>query len=261
MGLPAAWLAMLATAALASSRIAGIVLTAPFPGNHVPRAVKVGLVVLLSLLVASIVPPAPGVGLDLRLLGFATTEIAVGLLVGFTFRLTFACAEVMGGTFSQSLGLTFGHVFDPTLGSDDAVPGRIATILGMLLVLALGAHRVAIAYVLQSFHVLPIGGPVSIAGATPLLVDWGGAAIAAGVRLALPVAAVAFAVQVTLALVARAAPSLQIFNVGLAVTVGAGVLAVIASLDDVTAGLGAELAKTGPRIDELLQVLHVGPGP
>lgn len=259
MNLPAAWMAELATLALATSRLSGMVLTSPFPGNHVPSRVKVGLVLVLGWVAVGTLPAAD-LTLDLRLAGLAVAELVLGLLVGVTFRITFSAAEVMGSSFSQSLGLTSAQVFDPMLGSDDGVPGRIATMLAMLIVFALGAHRVAIAYVLESFHALPIGGAFVVTQAVPLLVDYTGAAIASGVRLALPVAAIALAVQITLALVARASPSLQIFSVGLALSVGAGLLAMLASLDDLGAGVAAELVQLGPRLEHVLEAVG-GKGP
>ena len=255
MNLPAAWLAELATVALATSRLSGMVVTAPFPGNHVPARVKVGLVLVLAWVAVGTMPAA-NLALDLRLAGLAAGELALGLIIGITFRMTFSCAEIMGQSFSQSLGLTSGHVFDPMLESDDGVPGRIATILAMLLVFALGTHRVALAYVFESFHALPVGQAFAVTQAVPLLVEYSGAAIAAGVRLGLPVAGVALAVQVTLALVARASPSLQIFSVGLALSIVAGLLAILASIDDVTAGIAVELVQLGPRLEHVLEAMR-----
>lgn len=249
--LPAAYMAEVATFALATSRLAGTIGTAPFPGNHVPMRVKVGLVLVLGWLSSSTVAPAR-VGLDFRLLPLAASELALGILIGVTFRFTFACAEVMGASFTQSLGLSSAHVFDPMLETEDAVPGRIATMLAMLLALGLGTHRVVIGYLLESFRALPIGSGTSALSATPLLVDYAGAALEAGVRLALPTAAVALAVQITLALVARASPSLQIFSVGLALTVGAGLLTIVGGIDDVARGIGGELALLGPRLEQVL---------
>jgi flagellar biosynthesis protein FliR len=51
------------------------------------------------------------------------------------------------------------------------------------------------------------------------------------VHLALPVIVVTLGVQLALALVARAAPSLQIFNVGFGVLVAAGLCTLLGSAD------------------------------
>jgi flagellar biosynthesis protein FliR len=56
----------------------------------------------------------------------------------------------------------------------------------------------------------------------------------------------------TLAFVSRASPQLQIFNVGVAVSLGGGLLVMMASLDDIAAGIAGELGAIGPRIESLL---------
>ena len=159
---------------------------------------------------------------------------------------------MLGASFAQATGLTFGQVYDPTLGGEDSVPSRVVTLFSMLLFLGLGAHRVALAYALESFRVLPLGHAVEIGAAAPSMVDFLGQAMDAGVRLSVPVMAIALAVQMTLALVARASPSLQVFSVGMGVTVAAGLLAILGTIDDAAVGLAAELEREGPRIEEVV---------
>ena len=132
------------------------------------------------------------------------------------------------------------------------MPSRVMTLFSMLLFLGLGAHRVALAYALESFRAVPIGHAVQIGAAAPSFVDFLSQAMDAGVRLSLPVMAVALAVQIALALVARASPSLQVFSVGMGVTVAAGLLAILGSVDDAAAGLAGELEREGPRIERAL---------
>jgi flagellar biosynthesis protein FliR len=186
------------------------------------------------------------------LMGLVPAELGIGLIIGFTVRITYAAAEILGVSFAQSTGLTMGAVYDPNLGSEDPVVARIMTLFAMLLFLALGSHRVAIGYALESFRALPIGQGADIGAVAPTFVTYLSQAMDAGVRLSLPVMAVALAIQVTLALVARASPSLQIFSIGMGVTVAAGLLAILGSLNDISAGLGADLQKQAPRIEQVL---------
>ena len=242
----------IAAFALAVARVAGVILVAPFPGQSVPNRMKVGLVLILAYLGRAAAPDPFSGGLDLRLLGLACAEVGIGLLIGFTVRVTFSASEVLGSTFAQSTGLTMGQVYDPALGGEEPVIARIATLSAMLLFLGAGAHRVLLGYALESFRAVPLGHGVDLAAAAPILSTWVGQALEAGVRLSLPVTAVALSVQVALALVARASPSLQVFNVGMGVTVAAGLLAILGSAGDVTSGIGTENARVGPRIEEIL---------
>ncbi|MBX3206257.1 MAG: flagellar biosynthetic protein FliR [Labilithrix sp.] len=250
--LPAFALAEAAAFVLAATRVAGFVVTSPFPGRNVPSRAKVGLVLMLAWIARAVQPAAPDLGLDLALFGLVPGELGIGIVMGFTVRVTFSAAEMLGSSFAQGTGLTFGQVYDPTLGGEDSVPSRLVTLFSMLLFLGLGAHRIALAYALESFRALPIGHAVDIGAAAPSIVDFVAQAMDAGVRLSIPVMAIALAVQIALALVARASPSLQVFSVGMGVTVAAGLLAILGTIDDAAAGLAGELEREGARIEQVV---------
>jgi len=245
------WLSEAAAFALAVVRVAGLVIVSPFPGKNVPTKAKIALVVLLAFLARANAAPS-SFQADFSLFAYVPAELALGIVIGFTVRVTFATAEILGASFAQSIGMTMGQVYDAALGSEDTIPSRIVTLLAMMLFLALGAHRVALGYLLESFRAVPIGHVPDLTGSFASFVTWTDAAMEAGVRLSMPVIAVGLTIQVALALVARASPSLQIFSIGMGVTVAAGLLAILGSFRDTAAGLGAELAQVGPRIEHVL---------
>jgi flagellar biosynthetic protein FliR len=72
---------------------------------------------------------------------------------------------------------------------------------------------------------------------TPEVVAWLARSFDVGVTLAMPATAVCLASQLALAFVARAAPSLNVFQIGLPVTLAAGFGAAAVAAPDVGAGL------------------------
>lgn len=237
---------------LAVTRIAGFVLVAPFPPKNATAQTKIGLILLLAWVARAGQPYIPSLHLDFGLMALAPSELGIGLLIGFTVRITYSSAEILGSSFAQATGLTMGSVYDPTMGTDDPVPARVITLFAMLLFLALGAHRVALGYLLESFHALPIGRAVDISVAAPTFVDYVTQAVDAGVRLSLPVVGVSLVVQLALALVSRASPQLQVFSVGMGISVAAAVLTFMGSINDVASGLGAQMQNDAPRIEQVL---------
>ena len=129
---------------------------------------------------------------------------------------------------------------------------RVMTLLAMLLFLAMGAHRVALGYLIESFRVVPIGQSADISSSALIFVNYLSQAVEAGVRLSLPVVGVALIVQAALALVSRASPQLQVFSIGMGISVAAAFLTVLGTLNDTAAGLGAEMEHEAPRIEEVL---------
>ena len=62
--------------------------------------------------------------------------------------------------------------------------------------------------------------------------------------------------HLALAMISRAAPSLQIFSVGFGVLVAATMLTLIACLGDLAAGLGAHFGQLTPALEGILEAVH-----
>ena len=93
-----------------------------------------------------------------------------------------------------------------------------------------------------------------ISRAAPTFVGFIQQAVEAGVRLSLPVMGVALVVQLALALISRASPSLQVFSIGAGISVAAALLTVMGALNDTAAGIGVEIQNEGPRIEQVLGI-------
>lgn len=219
---------------LVASRIVGFVVASPFPGRNVSTTLRIGLVVVLAWVASAFAPDqAVPRGLGLELLERVGAEVACGLVIGLAFQLVFAAAEILGGVLGQATGLGTPSVLNPTMDATETALARVVELGALLIALGLGAHRVALAGLLDSFRALPVGSPMAqgaaLAGCVELSID----AFVVGVRLGTPVVAIALVVQVGLAMISRAAPSLQIFSVGFAVLFASTMGTLLASLDDV----------------------------
>ncbi len=248
--------------ALVGARLSGFVLTSPFPGAHVSMSQRVGLVVVLSWLASGFAPMvAVPPGLSVGLFFHVGVEVGVGLAIGVSFRMLFFAGEVLGQVVSQAVGLSSPSVLNPTIENEDAIMARLVTLVSMLLVLAVGAHRIALAYLLESFRALPVGSQIGSTSDLALrLVDLTVASFAEGVRIGLPIVAVALVVQLALAMIARAAPALQIFSVGLSVLLATGFATLYVSFRDLAATLIAYDASLPARLDEIVGAM-IGRGP
>lgn len=255
MNLPQELMAQALGAALAFSRTAGFVVTSPFPGPYSGPTQRLGLALMLAWVASACAPAIPFTHLDIRLFGHAASELALGLLLGAAFRFVLSAAEVLAQTVSLSTALSSPSIFNPTIASTEAPLAFAISLMGVLVALAVGAHRVAILWLLESFRALPVGVTVPFDAAAGAFVDLAAEAMVVGVNQALPVVVVTLVTQVTLAMIARAAPALQLFNVGIGIIVAAGTAVFISSLRDVTSGLGQHFLTLSARIEHLLSVL------
>ncbi len=243
--------------ALVGSRVTGFIVISPFPGQNVASTQRISLVLAVTFLATTFAPSTSAPRqLDLTLAGLAAIEVVCGLLVGAAFRFVFAAAEVLGSVLGQLTGLASPSVLNPTIDASDTVLGRIVSLGAMLVALSVGVHRVALGAVLESFRALPVGTAMAIDAPLLHFVELGIDSFVVGVRLATPVVGVTMLVQLILAMISRAAPSLQIFSVGFAVLFVTGLVTILTTLDDMAAGLAAHFGSLAAVIDVALTALR-----
>lgn len=239
-----------------TARIAGALITAPLPWTNAPVRIRAVLALALGLVAhgaspatAQVINDAP---LALALAGIS--ELLLGAAIGFVVRLTVAVAEIVASAISPNIGLGAAEVFSPGAGSENLL-ARYMRMFAISCALIAGIHQQMLAALISSFTVIPAGTCVNPTPMGPLLLEFTAATIETGVRLALPVLAVLFVVQLALAFVSRAAPAIQIFSIGFAVTLITGTAVMIVFLPELGQDLLADASHVAPRIERLLRPL------
>lgn len=246
--------------ALSFTRAAGFVAVSPFPGSQAGPTQRVGLAVMLAWIAGMVAPPSVEITtLDGRAVGSILTEMGIGLMIGMAFRFVLSAGEMLGQNLSQATVLSTPAGFNPMLSTQESALAQVISYFAMLIAVSIGAHRVALAWLLESFRLLPVGTAVHLDAAAGTFVDLAADALAVGLRLSLPVVAVALATQVALAMIARAAPALQIFSIGLGVLVAAGIMVLVASMGDIALGLSEHLGTLSSRLEQLLVLIAPQP--
>jgi len=155
---------------------------------------------------------------------FVAGEILVGLAIGFALQIGYSSAFVAGEVISNAMGLGFASMSDPQTGQSTPVIGNFLSILATLLLLAMDGHLMLIATVVKSYSALPPGDAFLAAGTIRGLVEFGGTLFAMGLMIAIPVGSALILIQIVMAMLARSAPSLNLFAVGIPVALLGGLV-------------------------------------
>jgi flagellar biosynthetic protein FliR len=213
-------------------RVAALASVAPLLGH---RAVPPPHRVALGLLVAMAVAPALGGAatgprtLSALLLAIAG-ELAVGLAIGFVAALVVAAAHTAGELIGFSGGLSLASAYDPTLGQQTNVLSRFLDVCVTLLFLAVNGHHLLLRAVAASFTWVAPGQLTQPAAPAAGLVTLGGKVLRSGVELAAPALGLLLVANVVLALLARVAPQMNVFSVGVPLMVAAALFGLGESL-------------------------------
>lgn len=209
----------------ALGRVGGLCLVAPVLGSGViPARIRVGLVVMLTLVLAPLAPAAVD---PLSAAGVATmaSQVLVGAAVGFVLKLVFEAVAFGGELVGQGMSLGFAEVVNPGEGGSTPVLSQFYTVLVTLLFLALNGHLRLIQLLADSFQTLP-PGPLAIdAQGLHAVVMFATQLFAGAVRVALPAVTALLVVNVGFAAISRAAPSMNLFAVGFPITLCLGSIA------------------------------------
>jgi flagellar biosynthetic protein FliR len=218
---------------LVVARLAGLVVASPVFGHGlVPVRVRAGLVGVLALALAPVVPlPAlPAEPSALALAGLAAAETAIGMLLGLVAQLVLAGVQLGGEVAGLQLGVGLAHVIDPSTPAGASVVAQWQHLAALVVFLVLDVHHVLLRAVLESFRVAPIGQALPSTAVLADAVAQGARLFAVGVHIAAPVVVVLLLVNGALAVLARTLPQLNVFAVGFPVHVGVGLVVVGASL-------------------------------
>lgn len=210
-------------------RVSAVLLTAPLFSNIlIPVRLRVLLGVGLTVAVLPAVGDAPQLNpLSPEGLLVAGQQVLIGAAIGLLMAMAFQAVALAGETISITMGLGFATMISPQTGVSSSVISQFLLILVMLLFLAVGGHLMLIQLLAESFRTLPIAATGLGGQDVYALVGWAGEMFAGSVLLALPAVAVLLIVNLVIGVMTRTAPQMNIFSVGLPLTLLAGFVVVL----------------------------------
>ena len=151
-------------------------------------------------------------------------EVLAGLALGLAVRIGYSAALVAGEVIGNAMGLGFAAMVDPASGQQSNAVSTWLSILATFLFLAGDGHLALAATVAESHAAMPPGQGGPAADAMESLARFGGVLFSAGLAIALPVGFAVLLVQIIMASLARSAPQLNLFAVGLPAALIGGIL-------------------------------------
>jgi len=228
-------------------RIGSCFMVAPaFGASTVPVRIRIVLAGAVALLVAPLVSIPAVTPLSAAGVAITVQQVIIGVALGFSLQILFEAVSMGGEVLANSMGLSLAFNLDPMNGASTPALGQLYTILITLLFLVLGGHLALIRVLVDGFHTLPVGanglGPAGLWS----LVAWGSQLFSGALAVSLPGVTALLIANLAFGVVSRAAPTLNIFSVGLPVALVLGLIVLIAGLPTLETSfirlLGATLA-------------------
>lgn len=216
-------------------RISCLVYVAPFFNTkNVPALAKIGLSVFVSILIFGSVDTTTveytGV------LGYAVIvlkEGITGLLIGLAASVCNSIILFAGNIIDMDIGLSMAQEFDAQTNSQVTITGNMYNYFLLLLLLATNMHHYILRAIVDSFQVIPVNGQVfDWDSLMTSMIRYMGDMFVIAFRIILPVFACIMILNCILGIMAKVAPQMNMFAVGIQmkVLVGLSVLFLTVSL-------------------------------
>lgn len=210
-------------------RIASFMVSAPFFGMQgVPITVRSGFSAVVAIMVVSVMKPSEVVYAGV--ISFAVLvvkEAITGLIIGF---MAYVCNTIVifaGNIIDMDIGFSMASEFDPTMNTQMTVTGQMYYYFMMLLLLVSDMHQYILRAVIDSFTLIPLGGAdfqwdSLLTTFTKYMAD----SFIIAFRIILPVFAVMLVTNMILGIMAKVAPQMNMFSVGMQIKILIGLAAI-----------------------------------
>ena len=210
-------------------RIASFVYVAPFFNTaNVPRKVRIGFAFFVSVIAFELYPEASyeytGV---IDYAGLVIKEAVVGLLLGAICNFTMQIIHFAGRFIDMDIGLSMATVMDPTNHTQNGIVGSIYYYIVMLILMASGLHQYLIAAIVETFRHIPVGQMTVNPSLYPNVISFMGQFLAIGFRISLPIFASMLLLNAVLAIMARVAPHMNMFVIGMQLKIIGGICVLV----------------------------------
>jgi flagellar biosynthesis protein FliR len=225
---------MLRIGSLILARFIAAGLAIPFFGGQlIPGRLKFGIPLVFTVFLYPFIAPTvdpraiPDIGIYYVFL--MMKELFVGYCLGFIVALPFYAVETAGSFMDTQRGTTFAQVVAPLLGGQTSLLAQFYLLLFISIFVTIGGMHLVIEGIGQSYHVLPIIDYPSLHSSAPFVNDvikHTGDILLVGLTLSAPVVIAMLLTDITLGVVNRTAPSVQVFWIGMPIKTLGGLVVV-----------------------------------
>lgn len=214
-------------------RITGFLFTAPFFGmRNIPRRVKTGFAVFMALILYAVLPYEEleytgTIGYAILLM----QEVLAGAILGFVANLCYQILAFVGQLVDMQIGFSMVNEFDPITSSQVTITANLFSYGVMLVLFVTYMHHFLLQAFVDSYQMIPVGkaglNPLIYQSMVQFITDY----FVIGFRITLPVFASILIVDSILAILAKVAPQMNMFVVGLQLKVLAGLFAIVVMIN------------------------------
>ncbi|MEW6042258.1 MAG: flagellar biosynthetic protein FliR [Elusimicrobiota bacterium] len=219
---------------LVFARVASIIAFLPLLGGaYVPTHIKAGIALVISILVFPVVG-GYDINIPKGLYDYSilfVREVMIGLVIGYVSSLIFMGVQYAGSIIDLQIGFTMIEIIDPETEASITVIGHFKTLVFTMVFLVIGAHYYFIRVIGDSFEQIMLdNASLSFNLISSELVNLTANIFVIAIKLSAPVLITLVITTISLGIIARVIPQINVFIVGLPLQISVGLAVMVISL-------------------------------
>lgn len=238
-------------------RMSGFIFLNPVLGRRsIPALYKTGLAMVLAITVYPSAGPVNEQITSAFVYGvLLLKEFALGYLIGFIMQLFDMAVTYAGSIIDFQMGLSMATVYDAQNGTQTALTGNILQIYYLLLFFAVDGHLALLKILMTSQEVIPYAGIHFGTAASEAIVRIFLQCIVLAVKLALPIIAFEFLVEVGTGLLMKIIPQINLFVMSIQLRVVIGIVMLVFLISPIGSYLGDVISEMMHGLQQILRTV------
>lgn len=238
-------------------RVSLLVFLLPFyGGQNFPNTAKAATCIVISLAIwphlsfAGSYLPAHPLAIAVMVLG----EMLIGLMLSLYVHFIFAGVQTAGQLMGFQMGFTMMQIADPMSGSQ--IPGisHLLYMVALVVFLTLNGHLYLLQALTSSFAIVPPGGFFARPALLIEIIRLSSLMFILAVKIAGPILAALFLIELALALMARVAPQMNLLIIGMPIKIAVGFFFMFVVFSLLARTIEESIYDLGPLFRNLLQM-------
>ncbi len=207
--------AYLAAGIFIFARMLGFFRLAPvFNRKEIPGMVKLGLILLITIVLTCVTKPDVTIIKDSFALSILLNMV-VGAMIGYIAQLILLAVDAGGDMVNMQMGLSSAMVLDPTTSSQVSIVGKCFQLLGLIIFIQLGGIYWLLSALIRSFEIFPLDAtiiPLQQLVNLDYMVELSSNVLFMGLQIASPILLATLGQDIILGVISKTAPQVNVFQ-------------------------------------------------
>lgn len=215
--------------------ITSIALNPIFSRRNMPMRIRLGFVLVLTLLIAPLVNTQGITELsEIRFILYLFKEALIGFVFGYLTQLFQFMLFFVGDLLDFHFGLSMAKIFDPSTTMQVSSVGNYLQVIFVVMFFMSGSHLHLIRLIVMSFEYMPLFEGINVLAISSYVMDAFLDVFMIALKLALPFIFVQFVVEMAMGVLMTLIPQIHVFVINIQLKILVGIILLIVMLQPIT---------------------------